>query len=433
MCGCSSCHNLCSRWRLWIRPLVFFVYAAVILGVLPYVIYKMVQDGVDKFQFAWLVGGLFVFITIPISLWQITHHLVNYTKPKLQKHIIRILWLVPVYSLDSWLVLRFPSLGLYLDTARECYEAYAIYNFMMFLLQFLDQMVELDVVLDLKPQTKHFFPLCCLKTWPMGREFIHRCKHGILQYTVFHLITTGLAFVCGLANIYEEGNFSPTNAFVYLFVINNVSQFVAMYCLVLFYKAMKDELQPMAPLAKFLCIKCVVFFSFFQGVAIMFLAKLDVIKEVFDNDDLQRISNVLQNFLICIEMFIAAVAHHFAFSYKPYIDSDFEGSHCCTAFLLIWDVSDVRSDIREHVSVVREGVKRHLTGHHSRSRGSDSEGIASWGSFSRSSSGGDERTRLLVPTPSHHTVYCATEAPTASPHCTLMPGEDSDSDGAPEM
>ncbi|KAA0202937.1 hypothetical protein HAZT_HAZT005531 [Hyalella azteca] len=224
-----------------------------------------------------------------------------------------------------------------------------------------------------------------------------------------------------IVQLLDDAKKKLSSAFVYLFVINNVSQFVAMYCLVLFYKAMKDELQPMAPLAKFLCIKCVVFFSFFQGVAIMFLAKLDVIKEVFDNDDLQRISNVLQNFLICIEMFIAAVAHHFAFSYKPYIDSDFEGSHCCTAFLLIWDVSDVRSDIREHVSVVREGVKRHLTGHHSRSRGSDSEGIASWGSFSRSSSGGDERTRLLVPTPSHHTVYCATEAPTASPHCTLMP------------
>ena len=51
-------------------------------------------------------------------------------------------------------------------------------------------------------------------------------------------------------------------AFVYLFVINNASQFVAMYCLVLFYKAMKEELQSMAPLAKFLCIKSVVFFSF---------------------------------------------------------------------------------------------------------------------------------------------------------------------------
>ena len=53
-------------------------------------------------------------------------------------------------------------------------------------------------------------------------------------------------------------------------------------------------------------------------------------------------------------MFIAAVAHHYAFSYKPYIDPEYETSNCCHAFLLIWDVSDVRSDIREHVHVVRK-------------------------------------------------------------------------------
>lgn len=44
-----------------------------------------------------------------------------------------------------------------------------------------------------------------------NREFIHRCKHGILQYTVFHLLTTFIAFVCGQLGVYEEGKLSPKN------------------------------------------------------------------------------------------------------------------------------------------------------------------------------------------------------------------------------
>lgn len=58
----------------------------------------------------------------------------------------------------------------YLDTARECYEAYVIYNFMMFLLNFLDDEMDLDACMESKPQTPHFFPLCCLKPWRMGRS-----------------------------------------------------------------------------------------------------------------------------------------------------------------------------------------------------------------------------------------------------------------------
>lgn len=56
----------------------------------------------------------------------------------------------------------------------------------------------------------------------------------------------------------------------------------------------------------------------------------------------------LQDFIICVEMFLAAIAHHFSFTYKPYIQEAEEGS-CFDSFMAMWDISDVRADISEQV------------------------------------------------------------------------------------
>lgn len=52
-------------------------------------------------------------------------------------------------------------------------------------------------------------------------------------------------------------------------------------------------------------------------------------------------------------MFLAAIAHHFSFTYKPYIQEAEEVS-CFDSFLAMWDISDVRADISEQVRNVGE-------------------------------------------------------------------------------
>lgn len=376
--------DILKQWRLWIRPVVMIVYGLIIVVLLPFLISHAVRNGLKKDQSV-LIGGIFVMMALPISLWEITQHMVFYTKPYLQKHIIRILWMVPIYAVNAWLGLLFPKQSIYVDSLRECYEAYVIYNFLVYLLNYLNSEMDLEANLELKPQVNHIFPLCCLVPWKMGREFVHMCKHGILQYTVVRPVTTFISFICEMSGVYMEGEFRGDGAFPYMIAINNFSQFVAMYCLVLFYRANKVELQPMKPIGKFLCIKAVVFFSFFQGVVIAILVWTKVISSVFDTDEpdnIKDISSKLQDFLICIEMFLAAVAHHYSFSYKPYVNPELENTTCCSAFLAMLDVSDVQRDIREHLEVVGSSLSRRIRGR---------------GMYEYAAGSATESSRLLVP------------------------------------
>ncbi|XP_076468461.1 transmembrane protein 184C-like isoform X2 [Babylonia areolata] len=272
--------------------------------------------------------------------------------------------MVPIYALNAWFALRFPSAAIYLDTLRECYEAYVIYNFMRFLLNFLYQNhPQLELLLEGKPQVKNFFPFCCLPPWPMGKKFLYRCKHGVLQYTVVRPTMTAIAVITQLAGKYDEGNFNFTTTWSYIVIINNLSQIWAMYCLVLFYKATKEELAPIKPLPKFLCVKAVVFLSFWQSTVIAALTTMDVIPSngtwVFYNS-VEEVATGLQDFIICLEMFLAAIAHVYSFSHVPYADEAAERANCCSTFCALCDVTDVRDDVIEHAHYIRRGVQKQV-------------------------------------------------------------------------
>ncbi|XP_067621980.1 transmembrane protein 184C isoform X3 [Eurosta solidaginis] len=359
--------RFCEEWRIWIRPLLIVTYGIFAIIVVPLLIVNSVKDGFTRKDQLILIGGLFVLSAVPVSIWHIIQHVIHFTKPILQKHIIRILWMVPIYALNAWIGLFFPKHSIYVDSLRECYEAYVIYNFMVYLLHYLNLGMDLEATMEYKPQVHHFFPLCCMRPWTMGREFIHNCKHGILQYTVVRPITAFISVICEICGVYGEGTFAGNVAFPYIIVVNNISQFAAMYCLVLFYKANKDDLKPMKPIPKFLCIKAVVFFSFFQGVLLFLLDYYGYLQHIFSLGDDSNLASMLQNFLICIEMFIAAVAHIYSFPHHPFhINSpqywNNPNHNWCRAFLSMMDISDMQQDVTEHLGVVSSSISRHFQG-----------------------------------------------------------------------
>lgn len=305
-----------------------------------------------------LVASIFVISALLSSFWQITQHLIYFNKPYLQKYVVRILWMVPIYSMNAWIAMILPTLGVYLDVCRETYEAFVIYSFMKYMLNYLHYDLNLQQTIDFKPGVSHLFPFCFLGTTSGGRLFMHRCKHGILQYVIVRPVTTLLAVFSQFFGVYGEGQYDLQNTYIYLLIINNISQITAMYCLVIFYTGYKMELSGIKPLPKFLCIKLVVFFSFFQSVLISFI--IDFLKpEEAIVDKLAR-GRKIQDFLICIEMLCASIAHHYAYSYRPFIESPLQDASesCCFAFLRTLDFTDERNDVLDHLYQAVLKIKR---------------------------------------------------------------------------
>lgn len=66
-----------------------------------------------------------VFSTI-LSIWTVILQLKNYRKINLQRFVVRILVMVPIYSIASLVSLYSLDFAFYFDAVRDIYEAFVI-------------------------------------------------------------------------------------------------------------------------------------------------------------------------------------------------------------------------------------------------------------------------------------------------------------------
>eukprot|EP00531_Pseudo-nitzschia_arenysensis_P009444 CAMPEP_0116149706 /NCGR_PEP_ID=MMETSP0329-20121206/19116_1 /TAXON_ID=697910 /ORGANISM="Pseudo-nitzschia arenysensis, Strain B593" /LENGTH=772 /DNA_ID=CAMNT_0003646089 /DNA_START=144 /DNA_END=2462 /DNA_ORIENTATION=- len=421
-----SCMNVVARILSWCTVV------ASVAGVVWYS-YELKKTGKDPHLILWNSAAAFVLIGVPISIYGIVMHLANYNQPETQNYIVRILWMVPIFSIQSWLGLRFKDYSIYFETIRDMYEAYVLYSFLQFLIQVLGGEEALILMLKDKSPTRgvHYGGLqLCLKPWLMGQPlrktfiegeavssanntssavtasettisgmvggqqhlmkqpnkalkrvywtspFFLYCKFGVFQYVLLKFLSTIAILLLEPHGLYKEGSFSYKGGYLYICILTNFSQTWALYCFFFFYFATKNELTPIRPVGKFLSVKLLVFFTWWQSLFISILYQMQLIPHYssaeaklfgtggLDDDALdaggirtepdwtvplsaedasaldehggkafwspsadssaaveyspEDVAKALQDYLICIEMFLFAIVHIFVFPHSEY-------------------------------------------------------------------------------------------------------------------
>eukprot|EP00092_Neocalanus_flemingeri_P017128 GFUD01018525.1.p1 GENE.GFUD01018525.1~~GFUD01018525.1.p1 ORF type:complete len:486 (+),score=123.70 GFUD01018525.1:167-1624(+) len=274
------------------------------------------------------IAGACVWAAIFITCHQIYQYLRFYTNPAEQRWIVRILFIVPLYAFVSWLSLLFFSYDdyyVYFYAVRDCYEAFVIYNFLSLCYEYLGGEGNIMSEIRGKPiKSSYFWCTCCLAGQSYNIGFLRFCKQGTLQFCFIKPVMSVIVIILQAFGLYHDGNWTPTEGYLYTTIIYNISISIALYALFLFYYATKDLLRPYDPALKFFSVKSVIFLSFWQGVVLAIAEKAGIINPLQSDDGTTQteagtVSAGYQNFLICIEMFFAAIAMKYAFPISTYM------------------------------------------------------------------------------------------------------------------
>ncbi|KAI9190839.1 organic solute transporter subunit alpha/Transmembrane protein, partial [Polychytrium aggregatum] len=272
---------------------------------------------VGAFFYALAVVGTVAAVTT--SFVSISLHLKHYRRPDLQRLVIRIMFMVPLYAVTSLASLTSRYLAEYVDLFRDVYEAFVVYTFFILMINYLGGERELLTMLQDRMTTHHLWPLhYFLSPIDLSDPKVFLIvRRGVLQFVVLKPILAVFILIMKLMGFYHEGLIRFDSAYVYVSLFYNVSVCVAMYCLVIFYLQCSKDLEAYRPLPKFICVKAIIFFSFWQGFIVAVLVGFDIIHDKGDYPA-QAIAVAIQDGLICIESVIFAIGHAYAYPWTDY-------------------------------------------------------------------------------------------------------------------
>ncbi|CAG8480845.1 16381_t:CDS:2, partial [Dentiscutata heterogama] len=268
----------------------------------------------------WLVSAIFTFQASIITLYLIKQHWKYYYEPSQQRYIVRLLLIVPIYTILNWLSYFFFHGSVYIDTFRDAYQAYAITSFFNLLLQCLGENDETRMrKLSNIKSTRSPAPFCCIYFNPSEHKtLLKRLRIGILQYVLILYATTFIALILQATGFYCQESFSIYFPQIYLITVQTISGFIANICMNMLFTPVQKILVNDYPWSlRNICVNTALFLVTYQGHALGFLVFLGYIRET-KYWTAHNISTGIQAILVSIELAIISLIQMKAFRYKDY-------------------------------------------------------------------------------------------------------------------
>lgn len=262
---------------------------------------------------------LAVFSSIVIAASTVLH-LANYRKPFQQRLMIRIHMIVPLFALSCYCMLVIPQsvvVRYVIEPLREVYEAFVIYTFFSLLTEMLGGERHIIIMTTGREPVPHpgFMRFFFNDLDISDLHTFLNIKRGILQYVWLKpALCFGVLFFEAVG-LYDVNDFSVTSIYLWLTLLYNALVSLSLYCLAIFWKILWNDLKPYNPVGKFLCVKLIIFASYWQGILLAILNVAGVLPPTSTTAKDTNIGVAIQNALLCVEMIPFAIGHWVSFSY----------------------------------------------------------------------------------------------------------------------
>jgi len=297
---------------------------------------------------AWAIAAICTIVASAVSIYNVYLHLKNYTEPRFQLWIVRILLIVPLYGLVSWLSMKLHDEALYFETIRDIYEAFVIYCFLALILEYVGGEDKCMNSFNEKPTMAHPFPLCWLPRLRLNVLFLRFCKQGTLQFVIIKPVMAIISLIMVSRNLYDDDAYQG-----FLLTIYNISYSVALYALLLFYLAIKDDVKEYNCVWKFFSVKTIVFATYWQNLMILWM-NVDHETGMQWND-----------FVLCCEMLFFALLHYRYFQWQEFeFRAEMPDKTALTNMKGVLSIKDVVKDIKHsfkptYKEYILTGAKSH--------------------------------------------------------------------------